>query len=82
MTHYDDYLKTIDALKNKNVISLKKHAALKSKMYSKIAYIYHSQKEFQKAKENYRKSFQTAFFNYSGFKSFIMYLKINLMKSH
>lgn len=82
MTHYDDYLKTIDSLKRKNVISIKKHAGLKSNMHSKIAYIYHTQKEFQKAKENYLKSFQTAFFSYSGFKSFLMYLKINVMKSN
>ncbi|MGH2665143.1 glycosyltransferase family 2 protein [Flavobacterium sp.] len=80
MTHYDDYLKSIDKLKNNACISLKKHTDLKSRMYSKIAYIYHRQNEYQKAKENYLKSFQTRIFSYSGFKSFVMYLKINLMK--
>ncbi len=80
MTHYDDYLKSIDKLRNDSIISVEKHTDLKSKMYSKIAYIYHKQKRYTEAKENYLKSFKTNFFSYSGFKSLIMYLKINLIK--
>lgn len=80
MAHYEDYFKSIGKLKNNGIIPAGKHKSLKSKMYSKIAYIYHIQKEYRKAKENYLTSFQTKFFSYSGFKSFLMYLRLNLMK--
>ncbi|TGD57292.1 glycosyltransferase family 2 protein [Flavobacterium humi] len=80
MDHYDDYFKSIGKLKKRGIISSVKHAGLSSKMYSKIAYIYHRQKEYRQAKENYRLSFQSMFFCYSGFKSFLMYLKINVIK--
>lgn len=79
MRHYDDCLKTIDKLKNDSLISPIKHAFLKSKIYSKIAYIYHKQKQSQEAKQNYFISFQTRKFSYQGLKSLVMYLKINLI---
>jgi glycosyltransferase involved in cell wall biosynthesis len=76
MTHYDDHITTIHKLKETGVVSNGKHGLLLSKVYSKIAYIYQQQKQFQKARENYIKSFQAGFFSYYGFKSVLMYLKL------
>jgi hypothetical protein len=78
MTHYGDHLKSLNNLRNQGVISRRKHQYLKNKIYAKIAYIYHKQKQYSKAKENYRKAFKTRFFSYNGLKSFAMFLKTSL----
>lgn len=82
MTHYEDHIKTIDKLRNEEIISSKKQLILKSKVYTKIAYIYQKQKQYDKAQENYLKSFQTKFFSYHGLKSFVIYLKIKQLHLH
>ncbi|ESU23155.1 hypothetical protein FEDK69T_13060 [Flavobacterium enshiense DK69] len=81
MSHYDDYMKTIGKLENQGSISHKKHRILKSKIYSKIAYIYQKQEQYNDAKESYRKAFQARFFSYNGLKSFYMFLKLHSCKS-
>lgn len=80
MPHYDDYIKSLSKLRNQGVISNKKYLDLKNTIYTKIAYIYHRQKRYNEAKENYRQAFQTNFLSYKGLKSLIMYLKISFTK--
>lgn len=77
MQHYQDYFISLEKLKKGNFISDRSYRCLKGRTYAKIAYIYHSQKQFGQAKENYQNSFRSFLWNYTGLKSLLMYLKIN-----
>jgi len=78
LTHYEDYFKSLEKLQKEKHISPKTHQVLKGKTYAKIAYIYHKQKNFSRAKENYRNSYRSYFRNYHGLKSYLMHLKLKL----
>jgi glycosyltransferase involved in cell wall biosynthesis len=80
MTHYGDYIKSLNKLRNQEAISNKKYLDLKNAIYTKIAYIYRKQERYNDAKENYIKAFQTKFLGYNGLKSFFMYLRISLLQ--
>ena len=82
MTHYNDYLKSIDKLALNNQINKKTHACLKSKIYGKIAYIYEKQQQNKDAKNNYLKSFYTAPMSLIGLKSLFMLIKKNPVSSN
>ncbi|MCG2610861.1 glycosyltransferase [Flavobacterium sp. SM15] len=78
LTHYEDYFKSLEKLQKENYISRKSLQMLKGKTYSKIAYIYHRQKNFSLAKENYQNSYRSYLWNYHGLKSYLMHLKLKL----
>ncbi|MGX7667211.1 glycosyltransferase family 2 protein [Flavobacterium pedocola] len=78
LTHYEDYFKSLEKLEKEQHISRKTHKVLKGKTYAKIAYIYHKQKNFSLAKENYRNSYRSYLWNYHGLKSLLLFLKLKL----